>query len=197
MFALKMKKWGAIIILIVANTFNGFSQFESPTSPDTPAAQTDLADDEPTKSELREKIIVGGGLDLQFGQYTSIGITPLVGYAITDNLLAGGIFTYRYFKYDAFNGTNPEANTFGFSPFVRFFVYKGLFAHMEYEMLYGQFEYTRSYYWLDSFLIGPGYGSRIGNHGFVGLYLLWNLTPDPTYMVYSNPLIRVSFAIDL
>jgi len=146
------------------------------------------------KTPIKDRLLVGGGFDLRFGDITVIGLTPLVGYKVTDQLVTGGIFTYRYFK-DNRPGFNYSTTTYGFSPFARYTIFRGLFAHVEYEMLYGEFRYNDDPRWVNSFFVGGGYGVPLGDNGFAGLYLLWNLTEDPNYRIYQNPVVRMSFGV--
>jgi hypothetical protein len=44
------------------------------------------------------KLTVGGGLGLQFGDYTVVNIAPQVGYDFTHYLNAGAGLTYSYYK---------------------------------------------------------------------------------------------------
>lgn len=171
-----------------------FAQFESP---ETTTTTTNTGNAKKSSSRpLGDNLVVGGGLDLQFGNITYIGVTPLLAYAATDNFLLGGIFTYRYFN-DNRPGANYSTSTYGVAPFARYFLFQGVFAHVEYEMLYGEFDYQREPFWLNSFFVGGGYASRIGDKGFAGIYLLWNLTEDPIYKVYSNPVLRFSVGVGL
>jgi hypothetical protein len=175
--------------------FGALAQFESPsdsTKSPTPSSTKTVQ----PKTPFREKLVLGGGLDLQFGKYTVIGLTPLLAYAVTDKLLLGSIFTYRYFKNNQV-GFEYSTNTYGVSPFARYFIFKGLFAHAEYELLYGEFYYNQGSVWVDSFLVGGGYGQRIGKNGFAGIYVLWNITEDPNYQIYNNPIFRISFGVGL
>ena len=42
------------------------------------------------------RLVVGGGIGLGFGDITSISVSPMVGYRITDNFSAGVGFGYQY-----------------------------------------------------------------------------------------------------
>ena len=189
-----MKAIFVSIGLITFCTLTGFAQFEDANTSSEKAPSNSR--NAPVKTPLKDKIVVGGGLDLQFGDITAIGLTPLVAYAATDKLLVGSIFTYRYFKDNRF-ASDYTTHTYGVSPFARYFIYQGFFAHVEYELLYGEFSYNQGSVWVDSFLVGGGYGQRIGKNGFVGIYVLWNLSEDPNYAIYNNPIFRLSFGVGL
>ncbi|MGB0391802.1 MAG: hypothetical protein ACPGVC_06880 [Salibacteraceae bacterium] len=182
------------ISIMFLSSFDGVCQFEDPgavnNTNSSPSAKPSGG------RPLGDNLVVGGGLDLQFGNITAIGVTPLIAYAITDNVLIGSIFTYRYFN-DNRAGSSYSTSTYGIAPFARVFVYEGLFIHGEYEMLYGEFDYQREHFWVNSLLAGAGYGSRIGDKGFAGVYLLWNFTEHDIYKIYSNPIIRFSIGVGL
>ena len=186
-----MRRILLFLLLIVGQTcWAQFETNEQTTSPTT----SDNSKIKKHKDPLKEKIVVGGGFDLQFGNTTVVGLTPLAAYAVTDDFLLGGIFTYRYFQD---NRTNYSTSTYGIAPFARYFVYKGLFAHAEYEMLNGEFYYNQGHVWVNSMFLGFGYASRIGSKGFVGFYALWNLTEQENYIIYNQPTFRINFGIGL
>jgi hypothetical protein len=184
------------VLIFSLISFGLKAQFE-PTndgSSSTPVHQGPKTKEQP--KPLKERLVIGGGLDLQFGNYTVIGLTPLVGYKVTDKFLAGGIFTYRYIQDNRYN-PSYSASTYGVTPFARYTIFKGLFAHAEYEMLYGKYFINDSARWINSLLVGGGYGTPLGNNGFVGVYVLWNVTPNADYPLYEKPVIRMSFGIGL
>lgn len=182
-----------LLFLFIVLGSNCFAQFETNEQTTTPTA-SENSRIQNHSTPLVEKLVVGGGFDLRFGNVTVVGLTPLVGYSVTDDFLLGGIFTYRYFKD---NVTNYSTSTYGVAPFARYFVYKGLFAHAEYEMLNGEFYYKQGNVWVNSMLVGFGYASRIGDRGFVGFYALWNLTEQENYIIYNQPTFRINFGIGL
>jgi hypothetical protein len=182
----------SILFLLFWN-FYAFAQFEPQTQTGTPKTKDTkvVAPAKPTKS-FKDNLVLGGGLDVRFGDYTVVGISPLIGYRITEKLLGGFNLTYRYFE-NNLPGMSYSTSTYGIAPFLRYQIYGGLFAHVEYEAIYGEWDYQRDAFWIDSFFVGGGYMVPIGNNGFFGLYLLWNLTEDPNYIIYSNPVVRTSF----
>lgn len=185
------------ILILSAFSFHATAQFETSPGESTSKSSPKSTKSNPVKqqSSIKDKIVLGGGLDLSFGTVTYIGVTPMVGYYATDKLIVGGIFTYRYFENTT---TKYSTSTYGVSPFLRYSIFKGLFAHVEYEMMYGEWSYGEAD-WLKSLFVGGGYNVQIGDRGFAGVYLLWNLTEDPDliYQPYSNPTMRMSFGVGL
>jgi len=185
-----------LIFSFLIFSFNTKAQFEDPKDANMHTSTPQSQKIEAKPSRIKEKIVVGGGLDLQFGNYTIIGLTPLVGYTVTDKFLVGGIFTYRYFK-DNRPVVGYSTSTYGITPFARYNIFKGLFAHVEYEMLYGEYYINDDPRWINSLLVGGGYGTPIGENGFAGIYVLWNVTQDPNYPIYEQPVLRMSFGVGL
>lgn len=68
------------------------------------------------------KLTFGGGLGMQFGDYTAINFSPQVGYDFSKYLNAGGGVNYSYYsqKYD--NKTYKQKNNyFGFNLYARLY----------------------------------------------------------------------------
>jgi len=198
-----MKKSISSVFVLLFVSVSVFAQFETVPSDGSSTSSTKTKTSRKSnqvkqQTSLKDKLVVGGGLDLQFGTITSIGITPLVGYLVTDDLMVGGVLTYRYFKND-YVIPSYSTSTYGVAPFARYNIFKGLFAHVEYEMLYGEWIYQDQPFWLKSFFVGGGYNMPIGDRGFAGVYFLWNLTEDDRllYQPYNNPTMRVSFGVGL
>jgi len=198
-----MKKMIFTLLTALFVSFTVSAQFEPTTGDDSSSSKNSKnarKSSSPVKQpiNIKEKIVVGGGVDLRFGDITVVGLTPLVGYKITDKLLAGSNFTYRYIQYNYLIPTY-STSTYGIAPFLRYSIFRGLFAHAEYEFLYGEFRYQDDPRWINSLLVGGGYGTPIGSNGFIGAYILWNLTPsaDPNYRIYEAPQLRLSFGVGL
>lgn len=64
------------------------------------------------------RLTLGGGLGLQFGDYTVVNIAPQVGYKLSNIVTVGGGLTYTYYreKYHTEIDTN---NYFGLNLFTR------------------------------------------------------------------------------
>ncbi len=71
-------------------------------------AKGDL-DVEPDVKDLtfRQRLHFGGGISgLSFGNPTSIGLSPMAGYMVTNNTVLGVGLTYQYFSYRGFQASN-------------------------------------------------------------------------------------------
>ncbi len=145
---------------------------------------------------LKERIVTGGGFGLGFGsQVDYISVSPLVGYKITEKLVAGTSLTYRYTKYKYYTPA-IKLNDYGVGPFVRYSIFKNIFLQTEFEYLNYQFPTTgtesiRQTY--NSFLAGGGFFQPVGNKAVFFLTALYNFSykePLPgVYSPYYSPLI--------
>ena len=131
--------------------------------------------------------LVGGNLQLQFGNFTIIGASPQVGYRFTDKLIGGVGGIYTYFRVRDRFGTF-ETSMYGGSAFGRYLITEDLFVQTEYNLV------NREVYQLNEparrnvnvlFLGG-------GNNSAAFIMALFDVIGDP-YSPYSNPTIRGGF----
>ncbi len=146
-------------------------------------ARGDL-DIEPDVSELsfRERLHFGGGLSgLSFGNPTSIGISPMAGYLLTNNTVIGVGMTYQYYSLNI-AGYRATSNLLGERIFVRQQI-PMLSQLLGQGYLTAQLENfndmsagTTGAGYSNPFLVGIGIGSRIG----INLSLLYDLNYSTT-----------------
>jgi len=157
---------------------------------------------------LRERMFFGGYFGLQFGDYTNIEVSPMVGVWVLPRvaIAAGPSFQYYATPY-------IETTIFGGSSYVQLMllrdlnnilpvgIHLGIYAQAEYE---GQ-SLDNSYVsyisglpdsegrmYSDAFLLGAGISQPLGGRAAINLSFLWVLN-QPEYYVYDSPEIRVSF----
>lgn len=153
---------------------------------------------------LKERIVVGGGLGLSFGSYQDFfSISPMIGYKVTERMLAGTSITYRYTKYK-YHSPAATLNDYGINPFLRYTVFNGIFLQTEYEYLNYEFPIyvqtptgielentTRRKF--NSFLAGGGFVQPIGDKAAFFLLALYNFSyrdvQPNEYTPYASPLI--------
>ncbi|HEY4800173.1 MAG TPA: hypothetical protein VII99_13920 [Bacteroidia bacterium] len=142
-----------------------------------------------------DKVYVGGGLGLQFGNFTMVNLSPDIGYRITDRYSAGIGVRYIYLS-DKRYIPPSELNIYGGSIFNRFIITKFLFAHAEYEILNGPW-YSNSVQRsnLNNIWVGGGLRQAAGNSSF-NIMALWNLNETPINP-FPNPQIRMGISIGL
>ena len=127
-------------------------------------AKIDL-DAEPDVRDLsfRERLHFGGGVSgLSFGNPTSIGLSPMVGYMATNTTIVGVGMTYQYFAYRGYNASN----LIGERIFVRQYV-PALSALLGQSYLTAQVEnfsdLSNNYVsYSNPVLVGIGIGSKLG-----------------------------------
>ena len=145
-------------------------------------ARGDL-DLEPDVSELsfRERLHFGGGVSgLSFGNPTSIGISPMAGYLLTNNTILGLGMTYQYYSL-SYGGYKATSNLLGERIFVRQQI-PALSAFIGQGYLTAQLENFNNMSpgttggYSNPFLVGIGIGSRIG----INLSLMYDLNYSET-----------------
>lgn len=150
---------------------------------------------ESPRADFWDRIYLGGNLGAQFGNYTYVDISPLVGYRITDRWSAGVGGTYRYFSFRE-SGYRYSASIYGGRVFSRFNVVDFLFVHGEYEMLSTDCisvdingDYTNERVWVPGLLLGGGLRQPFGDSAsglyIMGLYNVLYTDCSP----YASPLV--------
>ncbi|MFD1819652.1 hypothetical protein SAMN04515674_11444 [Pseudarcicella hirudinis] len=164
-----MKKLLFFIFLATASFTKIYAQ--DPVVIKQEGATGDL-DEEPDVRDLpfRQRIRIGGGVSgLSFGNPTSIGISPMVGYQATNETIVGLGLTYQYYSIKDIYGNRYSNNLLGerifarrYLPFLQQLVGQGyLVGQVEnYSSLSDSGPYTFSY--SNPILIGVGIGSKIG-----------------------------------
>ncbi|MFN3382341.1 hypothetical protein [Runella zeae] len=158
-----------------------------------------------------DKLRLGGSIGpLSFGTVTSIGVSPVAGYQVTDRLALGAGVTYQYtsIRYRSFGSTaayKESYDNYGGRVFGMFNVFESINLNAEYETLNVQY---RDYLsngiarrkWINSALVGASYSTPIGGR-FIkafNIMLLYNLSYNslvnpsyPSENIYptSSPLV--------
>ena len=154
---------------------------------------------------LRERMFFGGSLGLQFGTYTNIHITPIVGLWVKPRIAiaAGPNFTYYKDPY-------YETTMYGGNAYVQFVplkdinkiipigIHMAIFLHLEDELLSLESavwdpQNPSDRFTVNTLLGGFGISQQLGRRSALNLMFLWTLT-DSGYALYNNPEIRISFS---
>jgi len=158
------------------------------------------------KPSISERLFFGGNIGLQFGTYTQIEISPIVGIWLMPRIAVAIGPTYRYYK-DQYNATD----IYGVKSYMEFMViqdinrvlpmgvHTGIFFHAEDEWLSLKTSYwqTPPYenddrFSINTVLIGGGLSQQIGRRSSLNFTILWPIN-ESVYALYSNPEIRISF----
>lgn len=146
------------------------------------------------------RVYLGGqfGGSIINGSFNGV-ISPEVGYYVKENILVAGGPTFEFYGNDG-----RRSNFIGGHVFGRYNVFKGLFAHAEYE--YVRYKEDASLTQSGNTERGninslyAGAGLRIGN--FVSAMVLYNFLENeadplrysnPLGLGFDNPIIRISF----
>jgi hypothetical protein len=184
MLGRKSMKSIAISITLIFLSFNCFSQ-DSQDTLKTPRKSPKH------KSDFWERVYFGGNLGLQFGNFTVIDISPIIGYKLTEKFSLGGGPSYIYLKDKNYN---YSTSIYGGNIFGRYFLYKDLFAHTEYEVQNGDWAGTGRRFNLTNIWVGGGYRQPVGELGSFMILALWNIN-ESIYSYYNNPVITAGFSV--
>ncbi len=149
-----------------------------------------------TQGSWRDRVRLGGNFGVQFGNVTFIDISPLVLYQVTERAQIGVGATYQYIRFNFANLRNTTGNSiFGGRTFLRYFLFPGIFAQGEYEMLNTRYydplanEIRRA--WIPAGFVGGGYSQQVGGRSALNVTILYNLLYEQykSRSVYASPLV--------
>jgi len=160
-----MKRFGIITALCLA-LFGFFGKASAQLLPDVP--------------DMKGKFVyggtIGGGM---YGNYLSLSLAPQVGYRILSPWEVGLRTIYDLnCNFDRVNGST-YSHYFGVAPYTNFQVYKGLFVHVEDEVMYGISRWnhaTTNRRWFNSVFVGGGYRRYNYSGGYAYIMVLYNLS---------------------
>ena len=161
----------------------------------------------------KEKLFTGGGANIGFSDgATMLGITPQLGYSITNWADVGITFNLNYISQRDYNSTDKiRQTTYGPGAFVRLFPVNFLFASAQYEYnsihqkyISSNFPTQKTTFNANSFLIGAGYagGRERGRNSYYYFSMMWDILGDKNspYVDEFNratPVIRAGYNIGL
>ena len=146
----------------------------------------------PKKEDFWDNVLIGGGVSLSFGTYTSIYLAPSVGYRVNDYWIVGTGYNYMYFRWnDNYYGNDTyESTIHGPKLFVNFFPFDGFYTGAQFEYLNhevpssqpvnGAYEFEKQ--WTPVLFLEAGISHNIGGKGVVQLGLRYNVLDD-----YDSP----------
>lgn len=107
------------------------------------------------------KLSIGGGIGVQFGDYTVINVSPQVGYDFSKYFMAGAGFGYTYFQEDYYD-YDYKASYLSFNLFGRFYPVEFLVIGIQPEIsrMWQTIDYGRDSFkdnkFVPSLLVGGG-----------------------------------------
>jgi hypothetical protein len=202
-----MKK--ALIILLLPLYFQATAQNQNENN------QSQSENQEVKRSGFqKDKLFTGGSANIGFSNGTTmLGITPQLGYSLTNWLDAGITFNLNYISQrDYYTTDKVRQTTFGPGAFMRIFPVNFLFAGAQYEynmihqkQIFANGTPTSRYnYNANSLLVGAGYagGRERGGNSYYYLSIMWDIAGDPNSPYVDNlgrstPVIRAGYNIGL
>lgn len=204
-----------LLVLLVCAGFTATAQ-EVYTSSGKPASASKRKQKE--QGFDPSKLIFGGGLQLSFGNVTSISVSPVLGYRISDNFAAGVGFGYQYLKikdyfqiedlYGSISYQDYKSSIISPSVWGRYLITPNIFAHLEYEHNFlsfqdyryspsgsGEIEGYKVKYQAPCLLVGGGYRQELGANSSFFIMLMYDVIQDK-YSPYKDRLMpRIGFNI--
>jgi len=162
-----------------------------------------IAQDDKKKEPLKDRLLFGGSMGLQFGSVTAVQVAPMLGYKVTDRLVAGYGINYQYLDVKSVyeGGPSYTSNSFGHGPFAQFFVLDNLYLTGEFLALNTEYidpisqEVSRGT--IPHLFVGAGYVNQLGGNGYIGIGLKFDLIQDRRSPYYQlpvfTPLLMIGF----
>jgi hypothetical protein len=154
---------------------------------------------------LKERLFYGGNVNLQFGTYTDIQVSPVIGIWVLPRIGIAVGPDFQYYKL-----FSSSTFIYGGKAYIEYLFLQnlnnviplglnlGLFMHAEYEVLSLESAFFKNPpYESDRFLAGTalaggGIRQQLGERSSLNVSFLWTLNSD-AWGIYGNPEIRVSF----
>ncbi len=168
-----------------------------------------------------DRLIFGGWGVFGIGSgVTNLGITPIVGYRITDEFSAGIGFGYQYLRIKDYYSVIVDISTAReelkplnahfYSPSVwgRYLIWSNIFAHAEYEhnissykeyennlLLTPPYEERKVSVSVPSLLLGGGLRQPVGGRAALVIMALYDVLQDPRSPYYNTFALRVGINV--
>lgn len=130
--------------------------------------------------DMRGRIIYGGNFGFGIsGNYLNLSIAPQIGYRIFNPWEIGVRGIYNLQCYFDRHLPNEYSHYFGVAPYTNVEVYRGLFLHVEDEIMYGIHRWNHETVkdkWYNSVFVGGGYRQYAYSGSFFYVMVLYNLS---------------------
>jgi hypothetical protein len=164
------------------------------------------ANGQQTRKEVppfKDRLFYGGSLGLQFGTFTDIEVSPIIGLWVLPRVGIAAGPNFRYYK-DPYDHTT----IYGGRAYIQYLflqdinniiplgLHLGLFLHGEDEALSLESAFFKApnssgRFILNTFLAGGGVRQPLGQRSSLNFMFLWALN-NSEYSIYGNPEIRIS-----
>ncbi|MFZ2340704.1 MAG: hypothetical protein WAW07_13400 [Bacteroidales bacterium] len=159
----------------------------------------------PEVPPLKDRLFYGGNLNLQFGTYTDIQVSPVIGLWVLPRVGIAIGPDFQYYKLSSISTFIYGGKTYleylflqDFDNVIPLGMHVGLFLHAEYDLLslessfFKDPPYDSDRFLAGTVLAGGGIRQQLGERSSLNMSFLWTLNSD-AYGIYGNPEIRVSF----
>ena len=180
-----------LTIILIASFTLVYSQTDSTIvdSSNTQQAKIEKPKAKTNKEPFIKRLYFGGEFGLSFGSYTTLTVSPLIGYRLTPKLYTGVQFHYTWAKHTVKTITGDKSynyHNYGFSAFLRWYAIKNLYFHIEPEFMnYQQNEFDNNgifieekRYWVPYIWAGAGLRKMISKRSWMSAHVLFDLLND-------------------
>jgi hypothetical protein len=153
----------------------------------------------------KTKLRIGPNFGVGFTTgYTSLSLSPVVGYRFIKYLEPGIGFTYQY-QNQTYSGITSEAHTIGGNMYVKIYPWKEFFLYLSPQVF--NFRYREKYIrgpkqsfenvTYGNVIAGIGYNVKVGNNAFLSLGLTSNIIRNQLYnnTFQIQPMIGFNFGL--
>ncbi len=175
-----MNKGSVVLLaLLLSGTLHAVSD-EAPTGATRENAAQWKPDETEPRSSIRDNLFYGGYINLSFGNYSVLGIEPMVGYKWDENISTGVKLRYDYIRDSRYDTTRTTSN-YGGSIFGRYRITSEFYAQLEpaaynYELYYSDGSSERE--WVPYLFAGGGYRKPLGERSWLYVEIMFDLLQD-------------------
>lgn len=145
----------------------------------------------------KDKTTFGGNLQLQFGSYTFLYLSPTIGFLPVERLNVGVGLIYNYISINYGAGYRVQQSVYGTHTYGRYFVTDGIFLQGQFDRLFQPggafFGRSSDKVWVDYGMVGGGFRQPIGNKAGLTTTIMYNLTPSLLSIYPSRLVIQFGF----
>ena len=147
--------------------------------------------------KLRDRLFFGTYLNVVFGTFTDIEVSPFAGYKFLPRLWSGIGLNYMLYGYN-YLGASSYTSFYGANVFTKFTLLKdfpsngsSIFAHGEFLELNMRNNFENRRYFQEFYFLGGGLRQYVGGRTNFELLFLFDVAPNNKYTPYNTPIIRI------
>lgn len=165
----------------------------------TPQVQPQESKETPKNTTSKnDKVYYGGYANFAFGDYTIVGVEPLIAYKLLPKLSIGAKFSYEYYKYKNYKPTQ-EGSNYGIGAFSRLRISRRLYAHVEFSEMNYKIHHSleeSKRQWISFLYVGGGFSQPITKNTSINAEVLWDvLQDDDSPYKTMEPIFSVGIAV--